>query len=308
MPLKTLADVPLPGNATRWDYASLDPQRHLLFLAHLGDSAVVVFDTQNDKVIASVPGISHVHGVLVVPELNRVYASATGTNQLVAIDENTLKVIARMPAGVYPDGIAYAPGVDKLFVSDETGATDTVIDAATNRRIATIALGGEVGNTQYDPVSGHIFANVQTRGDLAEIDPVADRLIARHPLPGAQGNHGLLINPAGRLAFIACESNDKLLVLDMRTMRVIATFGVGNDPDVLAWDDHLGLLYVASESGVVSLFRVHDGAVNKLGEGRLGPNAHTVAVDARTHRAYFPLRNLDGKPVLRITQPIAVNQ
>ena len=308
LPVKTVADVPLPGNPTRWDYASLDPERHLLFLAHLGDSTVVVFDTRNDKVIASIPGISRVHGVLAVPELHRVYASATGSNELVAIDENTLKVIARMPAGVYPDGIAYAPGANKLFVSDETGATDTVIDAATNQRIATIALGGEVGNSQYDPVSGHIFANVQTRGDLAEIDPASDRLIARHPLPGAQGNHGLLIDPADRLAFIACESNDKLLVLDMRTMHVIATFGVGNDPDVLAWDDHLGLLYVASESGVVSLFRVHGGAVNKRGEGRLGPNAHTVAVDARTHRAYFPLGDLDGKPLLRITQPIAVNQ
>lgn len=305
LPLKTVADVPLPGNPTRWDYESLDPDRHLLFLTHLGDSAVVVFDTQSGKVIASIPDISHVHGVLVVPQLHRVYASATGTNQLVAIDESTLKVIARAPAGVYPDGIAYAPSVNKLFVSDETGATDTVIDAATNQRIATIPLDGEVGNTQYDLVSKHIFANVQTRNELVEIDPVSNKLIARHPLSGAQGNHGLLIDPADRLAFIACEGNDKLLVLDMRTMRVVAAFRVGNDPDVLAWDDRLDVLYVASESGVVSLFEVKGRAVNKLGEGRLGPDAHTVAVDAHTHRAYFPLKSLHGKPVLRITQPRA---
>ena len=303
LPLATVADVPLPGRPTRWDYASLDPDRHLLFLAHLSDSAVVVFDTRSGKVIASIPGISHVHGVLAVPQLHRVYASATGTNQLVAIDENTLKVVARMPAGVYPDGIAYAPGVNKLFVSDEAGKTDTVIDAATNRRTGTIPLGGEVGNTQYDPVSGHIFANVQTRNDLVEIDPVSDRVIARHPLPGARGNHGLLIDPKERLAFIACEGNDKLLVLDMRTMRVIATFAVGHDPDVLAFDGRLGLLYVASESGVVSLFKVHGRAVKKLGEGWLGPNAHAVAVDPATHRAYFPLKDVDGKPVLRITRP-----
>lgn len=304
LPLKTVAEAPLPGRPTRWDYASLDPGRHLLFLAHLGDSAVVVFDTQTGKVIASIPDISRVHGVLVVPQLQRVYASATGSNELVVIDENTFKVIARAPAGVYPDGIAYAPGVSKLFVSDETGGTDTVIDAATHRRIATIPLGGEVGNTQYDPVSKHIFANVQTRNDLVEIDPASDKVIARHPLPGAQGNHGLLIDPVNRLAFIACESNNKLLVLDLRTMRVTASFAVGKDPDVLALDDRLGLLYVASESGVVSLFKVGDRAVKKLGEGWLGPNAHVVTVDARSHRAYFPLKDQGGKPVLRITQPI----
>jgi YVTN family beta-propeller protein len=303
LPLKTVADVPLPGNPTRWDYASLDPGRHLLFLAHLGDSTVVVFDTRSDKVVASIPDISHVHGVLVVPQRHRVYASATGTNQLAVIDEDTLKVVARVPVGVYPDGIAYAPGVHRLFVSDETGGTDTVIDAATNRRIAAIPLGGEVGNTQYDPVSKHIFVNVQTRDDLVEIDPVSDKVIADHPLPGAQGNHGLLIDPQDRLAFIACEGNDKLLVLEMHTKRVIATFQVGHDPDVLAFDDHLGLLYVASESGVVSLFKVKSRSVSKLGEGRLGPNAHAVAVDSLTHRAYFPLKDMDGKPVLRITQP-----
>lgn len=304
LPLKTVADVPLPGRPTRWDYASLDPARHLLFLAHLGDSAVVVFDTQNGKVVATIPGVSHVHGVLAVPALGRVYASATGSNELVAIDESTLKVIARAPAGVYPDGIAYAPGVGKLFVSDEHGKTDTVIDASTMKRVATIPLGGDVGNTQYGPVSRHIFANVQTRDELVEIDPVSARIVARYALPGAKGNHGLLIEPADRLAFIACEGNDKLLVFDLRTKRVIANFAVGGDPDVLAWDDQSKWLYVASESGVVSLFGVQGREVKKLGEGWLGPNAHSVAVDAQTHRAYFPLRDVDGKSLLRITGAI----
>lgn len=303
LPLKTIADVPLPGRTTRWDYQSLDPGRHLLFLAHLGDSEVVVFDTRHARAIATIPGVSQVHGVLAIPAMGRVYASATGSNEVVAIDENSLKITARVPAGIYPDGIAYAPAANKLFVSDETGATDTVIDAATNKRIATIPMGGKVGNTQFDPVSGHIFVNVQTRDDLVEIDPVTDKVIARYPLPGARGNHGLLIDPASRLAFIACEDNDKLLVLDMRTMKIIAHFGVGGDPDVLAFDDRLGLLYVASESGVVSLFRVKGRAVEKLGQAKLGGNAHSVAVDSVTHNAYFPLKAWKGKPVLRIVRP-----
>jgi len=301
--LMTVADVPLTGATTRWDYESIDPQTHLLFIAHLGDSTVTVFDTRNQKVIADIPNVSHVHGVLVIPELGRIYASATKANEVVAIDENTLKVTARILAGTYPDGMAYAPEVKKLYVSDETGATATVIDVVTNTRITTIPLGGEVGNTQYDPVSQHIFVNVQGRGDLVEIDPASDKIIARYPLPGAKGNHGLLIESRARLAFIACEGNDKLLVVDMRTMNVIATFAVGNEPDVLAYDNDLALLYVASESGIVSLFRVNDHIVKKLGEGFLGPNAHVVAVDAQSHRAYFPLKNLRGHPVLRIIEP-----
>jgi YVTN family beta-propeller protein len=303
LPLERVADVPLGGRPTRLDYASFDADRHLMFIAHLGDGAVIVFDTRAARVIARIADTASVHGVLAIPELSRVYASATGSNEIVAIDETTLKITARMPGGSYPDGMAYAPDAHKLYVSDETGETETVIDVRSNTPTATIPLGGEVGNTQYDPVSRHIFVNVQSRRQLLEIDPVSDRVIARIDLPGARGNHGLLIEPQQRLAFIACEGNDKLLVLDMRTMRVTSSFDVGQDPDVLAFDAQLHLLYVAGEAGVVLMFKSDAGNVSKIGDGRIGPDAHVVAVDSSTHRAYFPLKDVQGRTTLRIVEP-----
>ena len=303
LPLKRVADVPLGGRPTRLDYASLDRARHLLFVAHLGDGQVIVFATLASSVVKRVPLIASVHGVLAIPELSRVYASATGSNEVVAIDETTLNVTARIPGGVYPDGMAFAPDVHKLYVSDETGGTETVIDVRSNMRIATIPLGGEVGNTQYDPVTRHIFVNVQSRQQLVEIDPATDRIVARVDLPGAQGNHGLLIEPGQRLAFIACEGNDRLLVFDMRTSHVTSTFDVGPNPDVLAFDSQRHLLYVAGEAGIVSLFKAESGSVEKIGDGHVGSNAHVVAVDEATHRAYFPLRNVQGQTMLRITAP-----
>ncbi len=185
LPLKHIADIPLPGAATRLDYESYDPGRKLLFIAHLGDGEVIVFDAAASRVIGRITNVASVHGVLAIPELSRVYASATGTNEVVAIDEATLKIVARMPGGRYPDGMAYAPEAHKLYVSDETGETETVIDVRTNTRVATIPLGGEVGNTQYDPVSRHIFVNVQSRRQLVEIDPATDRIVARIGLAGA---------------------------------------------------------------------------------------------------------------------------
>lgn len=300
LPLAAVADIPLGGNTTRLDYESLDPDRHLLFIAHLGDSAVIVFDTQALRVVARIEGVSKVHGVLAIPQLGRVYASATGTNELVAIDEQTLKITARMPAGVYPDGMAYVPELHKLYVSDEHGSTDTVIDVSSNSRIGTIQLGGDIGNTQYDAVSKHIFVNVQTRRQLIEIDPATDKIVTRIDLPGADGNHGLLIEPKQRRAFIACEGNDKLLVLDLDSKKIIASFEVGKDPDVLAYDASFGYLYVAGEAGIVSLFKTEAGNASKIGEGMVGPNAHVVIVDQDTHLSYFPLKDLRGKTVLRI--------
>lgn len=303
LPLKPVADIPLSGGATRLDYESLDPRDGRLYLAHLGDSAVIVFDTKSDKVIKDIPGVGHVHGVLVVPELDRVYASATRSDEVMAIDPKSLAVTARIPGGDYPDGMAYVPKLKKLYVSDEAGATETVIDTAGNRRLAILQLGGEAGNTQYDPVSGHVFVNVQTRDELVEIDPKTDTIVARHPLTGARGNHGLLIDPAVRRAYIACEDNDRLLVLDLKSMQVVASFDVGGEPDVLALDPGLHRLYVAGEKGVVSVFDTAGEVVRKLGEGYAGPDAHVVAVDPATHRVYLPLKDVDGRPVLRIMEP-----
>lgn len=304
LPLRRVADITLPGNATRLDYQTLDAAKGRLFIAHLGDSQVIAVDTGGQRVLATVSNVSAVHGVLAVPEVHTLYASATGTNEVVAIDESTLKVKARMPGGVYPDGMAFDPVTRRLFVSDERGGTDTVIDTNTNRRVATIALGGEVGNTQYDPVSRHIFANVQTTGDLVEIDPNRNRVLRRIALRGCDGNHGLLIDAPNRRAFIACEDNATLVWLDMRDMRIIREWTIGSDPDVLALDPHAQRLYVASESGTVSVF-LDGSTVSRLAEAYLAPAAHTVAVDPATHLVYFPLENIDGRPVLRVMRFVA---
>lgn len=303
LPLKQIADVVLPGGTTRLDYESFDPARHLLFIAHLGDSEVIVFDVQSDRTTARIDHVDQVHGVLVIPELGRTYASATGSNEIAAIDEATDKIVARAPGGTYPDGMAYAPDESKLYVSDETGETETIVDVRTNKRVSTLALGGEAGNTQYDPVTRHIFVNVQTRNQLAEIDPATDRIVDRLDLPSGRHNHGLLIDARDRLAFVACDGNDKLLVLDMRSKRIVESFPTGKSPDVLAFDPEKSVLYVASESGMVSMFGVQRGGLKALGTERIGPNAHVVAIDPLTHRVYFPLKNIHGRPVLRIMEP-----
>jgi len=150
---------------------------------------------------------------------------------------------------------------------------------------------------------GNPVINKKALVKTVEIDPATDGIVTRTDLPGAKGNHGLLFAPEQRLAFIACEDNDKLLVLDMRTMKVAASFDVGGNPDVLAFDPGPRLLYVAGEKGVVSMFSVAGSKVSKIGDGRVGPNAHVVNVDATKHRSWFPLKSVDGHPVLRIMAP-----
>jgi YVTN family beta-propeller protein len=300
---RTLADVPLTGGATRLDYQSLDSVNGKLYIAHLGSDLMTVFDVNQQTIIGDVKNLKRVHGVLAVPELHRVYASATGTNELAVIDDQTLQIVERVPTGDYPDGVAYASKEGKIYVSDLHGKTDTVIDAKTNKRIATIQLGGGAGNTQYDLGSDRIFVAVDGRNELVEIDPHSDQIAGRYPLTGCRGSHGLLIDSEHRLAFAACEENARLVLFDLDTRKATATYSVGSDPDVLAFDKTLARLYVSAESGIISIFDERGRNLEKVGEGFFAANAHTVAVDQRTHRVYFPLQNVGGKPILRIAVP-----
>src|ERR671926_1854781 len=70
-----VADIPVTGDTSRFDYQSLDAQAHRLYIAHLGAGSVVVYDTQQGQVIGTVGGVPGVHGVLAIPELGRVYAT-----------------------------------------------------------------------------------------------------------------------------------------------------------------------------------------------------------------------------------------
>ena len=305
--LTTVADVPMPGPAVRFDYQSLDVEHGRLYISHMNANQLVVFDTRKREVVANLDGFSRVHGVIAVPEIGRVYASATGDHEVAVVDMTTLKTIATAGPINYPDGLAYSPAAKRVFVSDEHGGVDAVIDTTTNKLIAKIPLGGGAGNTVYDAGSGHILVAVHGVNELVSIDPAAMKIIGRYRLMGIENPHGIALDEANRLAFIAGEENHALGVFDLRTMKLLSIHQVGDDPDVLAFDPGLKRLYVSAESGTITVLREARRDLTLISQFNM-PHAHTVSVDPRTHLVYFPLENVQGCPLLRIMQPTAQPQ
>jgi DNA-binding beta-propeller fold protein YncE len=302
LPLQIVAEVPLSGPPVRFDYTSIDPTTNTLWISHMDASQLLAFDVRSRRIVRTIPAPG-VHGVIAVPSVGRVYASATDAQRVFTLDAHTGAILALAPAGRYPDGLAWDPVERHVFVSDESGGVETVINAS-GHRIATIKLGGEAGNVQYDAVSGRVLVDVQTRDDVALIDPRTNRIVSRIRMPGCANDHGLYVDSARRLAFVACDQNATLLTLDLRTMAVTGTTTVGDSPDVLAFDTSLRRLYVSAESGVVAVFSETAHGLRKLGQAFLANEAHTVAVDPRTHLVYFALESgSNGTPALLIMKP-----
>lgn len=300
--LHTIAEIALTGPAVRFDYQTLDTATNRLYIAHMDADQLVVVDVAKRTVVATLNGFDRVHGVIVAPDVGRVYASVTGRHEVAVVDAKSLEVVARIGPISYPNGLAYAPEARRVFVSDNAG-TDAVIDATTNRLITAIRLGAGAGNTVYDPVARRILVAIHRRNELVTIDPTTARITSRTPLPGVGNAHGVVLDPARRLAFVAGTANATLGLVDLSAVRLTHTYPVAKSPDVLAYDPGWRRLYVSSESGGVTVLREVDGpdGVELRHEGDLSiPHAHTVAVDPRTHLVYFPLQDVNGRPVLRI--------
>jgi outer membrane protein assembly factor BamB len=302
LPLRAVSQIQLPGDNSRFDYASLDTQRGLLFISHPGENALIEVDVKGQRVVRTIDNLPGVHGVLVVGALGRVYANATRVNQLVAIDELTGQELRRAPVGDYPLGVAYDSRRKTVWSSNQKAGTVTVLDATTLQPRATIDMGGEVGNGGYDPDTDRMLIALEGRNELAVIDPDAMTMKFRVALPDCDYPHQVAIDQQDRLVFVACAYNATVVSVDENTWNVVGHYPVGQGVDVLAYDSNARRLYAAAESGIVAVLVLHDHNVPVTGSGHLADGAHVVTVDPDTHQTYYPVHGGAEGPVLLIRQ------
>jgi DNA-binding beta-propeller fold protein YncE len=252
------------------------------------------------------PNIPTPRGVAVADDAGLIFVTST-PGHLVLIDNSTLAEVTRVTTGTSPDGDAWDPDDQIVGVSDQgDGALSLIPNAGMGTR-TQISLGTETGNVVYDGSRKQFWITVVRSSppdQLVEVDPKAATVTARIDLPGCSGAHGLRLHPDGQSAFIACENNDMLARVDLGGAHAVATAASGAGPDVLSIDPGLGRLYVAAESGDLTIWDITKPGVALVGHDQPGGNAHTVAADPATHRVFFPLPQGNGStPVLRIMRP-----
>jgi len=300
--LKQVAAFDLPGPpGKRFDYLTIDYDDGYL-LAHLGPGLLYVIDLKNNKVLATVTDVPGVEGVEYVPELKKVYTSDWHEKKIGVIDLRQNKVVAKIPALQKPDGSAYAAPFHKLYVSDERAEAEIVIDVQSDKIVKTLNFKSETGMPQYDPVAKLIYINLQQLGVMTVIDPATDEVVTPvYMVAPCKGNHGMALDPEHHRAFLACEDNNRMAVLDLEKHRIITTLPVAPDPDVIKYDPGLKRIYVACYSGAISVFQEDDpDHFRKLEDFPVQHKVHSLAVDERTHRVYVPEEEENGKPVARM--------
>lgn len=222
--LKKIAAFDLPGaGGKRFDYLTVVPDRRLLLSTHLGAGRLYVIDLTNNKVLNTIEDLPGIEAVEVAPDMDKAYTSNWGEHKVGVIDLKQMKIMKKLLVENKPDGIAYAVPFHKIYVSDERAKAEVVIDVTRDEVVKAIRFDSETGMPQFDPVGRKIWVNLQDQNLIAEIDPAKDSVVGAYPVGDCKGNHGMVLDPEHRRAFLSCEDNNLMTVFDLDAHKVITS-------------------------------------------------------------------------------------
>ena len=274
------------GGEGGWDYPEMDTTSRRLYVSHA--THVVVVDPDAGKVVGDIPDTPGVHGIQIVPSLNRGFISNGRGNNVTIFDLKTLKTISQPATGENPDAIRYEPKTGRIFTMNGRSKDTTVIDAKSGMVVGTIPVGGKPEFAQADD-RGHVFVNIEDTNEVVDIDAAKPAVAKRYSIKPCDGPSGMAIDTKARRIFSVC-GNRMMAISDPDAGKVLATPAIGAGPDGVVFDATTG--YVMSSNGgdgTLTIVKENAGKWEVLENVATKRAARTIALDGKTHNVYLPM-------------------
>ena len=282
---KILKEVKIGGEGG-WDYLTMDSSARRLYVSHA--THVVVVDPDAGKVVGDIPDTPGVHGIALVPSLNRGFVSNGRGNNVTIFDIKTLKPISQVATtGDNPDSIRYEPKSGRVFTFNGRGNNSTAIDAKTGMVVGTIPMGGKPEFSVADD-KGHVYVNIEDTSELVEIDAAKASVTKRYSLKPCEGPSGLAIDVKKRRLFSVC-GNRVMAVSDPDAGKVIASPAIGAGSDGVAFDPSTGYAISSNGDGTLTIVQEMGGKYDVVENVATARGGRTITLDEKTHQVYVPV-------------------
>jgi DNA-binding beta-propeller fold protein YncE len=285
----------IPGEG-RWDYLSIDPQAHHLFVPRT--SHVQVISTTDGSIVADIPKTAGVHGVALVPELKRGFASDGKDNTVTIFDTESFKVIGVVSVGDGPDGIIYDPFSKHVFCMNGREGSVSLIPADADPAkpgIVTIPLDGKPEFAASDQ-AGRVYINLEDKNAIAVVDSTAKKLTDHWSLAPGDEPTGMAIDPQTHRIFVGCH-NKMFFVVNAETGKIVQTFPIGPSIDACAFDPQTKLAFASCGDSILSVIHEDDADhFTAQPDIKTAPGARSMALDPSTHTLYMPTADFAPAP------------
>jgi len=283
-----IAQYPIGGNDTGYDYLRVDALTRRVFVAHANRVEVLNVDT--GEKLGEIAGMHGVHGIELIAELGKGYTSNGLDRTVTVFDRDTLKIrkVIRY-TGVKPDAIQYDPQTRRLFVVNGGASGDvTVIDPVSDAIVDTLDLGGsKLEQIGFDG-RGRAFVNDEGKSVIHVFDTHSLQPVANWSLGGCEEPTVMAVDRRHHRVFAAC-GNQKLAVLDADSGRVVATPAIGKEPDGAVFDPKTDRIFTSNKEGTLSVLKeVSPDRYETLQTLTTRPGARTLAMDENTGRIFMP--------------------
>jgi YVTN family beta-propeller protein len=171
-------------------------------------------------------------------------APSSGTLFTTNIRSNTVSIIERadrdqptqtlIAVGDGPEGLDLSPDGRELWVAHSRDGGISVIDTATKKvSYAFNASTKRSNRLKFAPDGRLVLVSDLGSGELVAID--ARTRTERSRVSLGRAPTGILIPKGGQQAYVAVSGENRIAVIDLKTLRVSRAIETGNSPDGMAW-------------------------------------------------------------------------
>jgi YVTN family beta-propeller protein len=239
-PLKTIDTRPLYGphdivfvNGKAWFTAE-------------GSKAIGRYDPQTDRIDWSMgTGQDRTHMIHVSEDAKRIYTTNINSGTVSILDDSTSGAAPNarsrqdwihtvLPTAKGSEGFDVLANANELWTASSNTGNITVIDLVSKKSKTTIDAKVQGANRlKFTPDGKQAFITSLQTGELTVIDTRTHQEIKRIKL--GKGAAGILMDPVGQRAFVACSPDNYIAVINLKTLTVTGKLEVGGTPDGLAW-------------------------------------------------------------------------
>jgi DNA-binding beta-propeller fold protein YncE len=282
------------GGEGGWDYLTVDPQTHRLFVTR--STHTMVIDPVTGKVLGDVPGQLRSHGTAIVPAQNRGFITdGGGDGAILVFDLTTYAVLGKLASLPDSDGIIYDKGTNLvLAVSGDKNALMTFkpdIDLKSGKIDPPIDLAGSPEFLAADG-EGKAYINLVDKDMVVVVDLKTHQVTGRWPVAPGGRPTGMALDRKHHVLFIGCRNPQKMIVMSAVDGKVIADLPIGAGVDATKIDH--GQAFASCRDGSLTVVGQKDGkyVVEQVVKTRDG--ARTMGADPTTNTIYLPTSEFEA--------------
>ncbi|WP_341315454.1 hypothetical protein WN982_09580 [Paraburkholderia sp. IMGN_8] len=294
----------LPGYDGDFDHFAADVKGNRLFLAGEDQGTLEVFDLQTGAHLKTVKGFEQPHGILYLPDVNRLIVTDSGAGMTKVVDAAIYRVIGSIPLTVGADSMYYDPSRQHLYVvtggkNADPKMSRTIVaevDPRTGKRIGEMTFDTDFTESMVAEQKGHrLFINLTGKSAMAVVDKASRRVIDTWPIKGAELNAAMAFDETHQRLFVGTRKPFKLLVLDARSGATLASFDAPERTNQVIFDKTNQRIYMAGDD-YLGVIRQKDAThYEELAHVPTAKGAKTAILVPELHRLYVAVSPGESK-------------